>query len=98
MLLQPGAPLPDITLQEGTPGDNVKITDLFTGKKGVLFGVPGAFTPVCSSSHLPGYIGDFDKLTQAGAEIIVCVSVNDAFVMAAWGTANGSSGKVRNKR
>lgn len=45
-------------------------------------------------SHLPGYIGDYEKLTKAGAEVIACVSINDAFVMAAWGTANGSSGKV----
>ena len=46
-------------------------------------------------SHLPAYVGDYDKLKQAGAEVVVCVSVNDAFVMAAWGTANGTSGKVR---
>lgn len=45
-------------------------------------------------SHLPGYIGDYEKLTKAGAEVIACVSINDAFVMSAWGTANGSSGKV----
>jgi len=46
-------------------------------------------------SHLPGYVGDYDKLTKAGAEVIACLSINDAFVMAAWGTANGSSGKVQ---
>lgn len=93
-MAKPGTPLPPVELWEGTPHDVVKITDLFKGKKGILFGVPGAFTPVCSSSHLPGYIGDYEKLTKAGAEVIACVSINDAFVMAAWGTANGSSGKV----
>jgi len=46
-------------------------------------------------SHLAGYVGDYDKLTKAGAEVIACLSINDAFVMAAWGTANGSSGKVQ---
>ncbi|KAA6419589.1 hypothetical protein WJX79_010515 [Trebouxia sp. C0005] len=90
-----GSSLPPVVVKEGTPGTDVKITDLFKGKKGILFGVPGAFTPVCSSSHLPGYVGDYDKLTKAGAEVIACLSINDAFVMAAWGTANGSSGKVR---
>ena len=55
----------------------------------------GAFTPGCSKTHLPGYINDYDKLTKAGAQVIACTSVNDAFVMAAWGEQNHADGKVR---
>lgn len=55
----------------------------------------GAFTPGCSKTHLPGYVADYEKLTKAGAEVIACVTVNDAFVTAAWGEANGADGKVR---
>lgn len=73
----------------------VQLRDLFAGKKGVLFGVPGAFTPGCTKTHLPGYVADRDALKDAGAEEVVCVSVNDAFVMGAWGDAAGAEGKVR---
>jgi len=52
----------------------VELQDVFAGKKGILFGVPGAFTPGCSKTHLPGYINDYDKLTAAGAEVIVCTA------------------------
>ncbi|KAK9915561.1 hypothetical protein WJX75_000783 [Coccomyxa subellipsoidea] len=90
-----GDQLPDATVYEGSPKDAVKVRDLFAGKKGILFGVPGAFTPGCSKTHLPGYISDYDKLTKAGAELIACVCVNDAFVAAAWGEANGADGKVK---
>ncbi|KAA6419521.1 hypothetical protein WJX79_001221 [Trebouxia sp. C0005] len=89
-----GASLPDIELQEGAPDKSVKITDLFKGKKGILFGVPGAFTPGCHKTHLKGYVTDYDKLTKAGAEVMVCVAVNDAFVMEAWGDVSGAKGKV----
>lgn len=71
------------------------IADLFKGKKGIIFAVPGAFTPGCSKTHLPGYIQDYDKLKQKGVDLIACVSVNDAFVMAAWGEEHKASGKVR---
>ncbi len=54
----------------------------------------GAFTPGCSKTHLPGYVSDYDKLTKAGAQVIACTAVNDAFVMAAWGEQNGADGKV----
>lgn len=94
---QVGDSLPDVTLSElieGAPTD-VSLKDLFAGKTGILFGVPGAFTPGCSKTHLPGYIQDFDALTAAGSEVIACVSVNDAFVMGAWGDAHGANGKVR---
>jgi len=60
-----------------------------------VFGVPGAFTPGCSATHLPGYVKHADALKAAGAAAVVCVSVNDPFVMAAWGKAHGADGKVR---
>ncbi|KAK9820372.1 hypothetical protein WJX72_009593 [[Myrmecia] bisecta] len=90
-----GDSLPDVTLQEGDPSNNVKLRDLFAGKKGILFGVPGAFTPGCTKTHLPGYVTDHDKFRAAGAEVIACVAVNDAFVMDAWGKSANADGKVR---
>lgn len=94
---QAGDSLPDVTLDELVGGEvkKVQLRDLFAGKKGVLFGVPGAFTPGCSKTHLPGYIAERDALAAAGAEEVVCVSVNDAFVMGAWGAGAGADGKVR---
>ncbi|CAD7695773.1 unnamed protein product [Ostreobium quekettii] len=90
-----GDELPDSTLYEGSPGGAVKIRELFAGKKGVIVGVPGAFTPTCSKTHLPSYISNFDKLKEAGADVVVTVSVNDPFVMEAWGESLGVGDKVR---
>ncbi|KAL4438666.1 hypothetical protein ABPG77_006270 [Micractinium sp. CCAP 211/92] len=91
-----GDALPDVKLDELVDGEikSVSLKELFAGKKGVLFGVPGAFTPGCSKTHLPGYVADYDKLKAAGAEVIACVSVNDPFVMGAWGEAHQADGKV----
>lgn len=80
---------------EGTPKDKVNMSQLFAGKKGILFAVPGAFTPGCSKTHLPGYVEDFDKFKDKGVEIVACISVNDPFVMAAWGEAHNCQGKIR---
>ncbi len=71
------------------------VAELVKGKKIVLFGVPGAFTPLCSAQHLPGYVELADQIKAAGADEIWCMSVNDAFVMAAWGKQNNVADKVR---
>ena len=65
------------------------------GKKIVIFGVPGAFTPLCSAQHLPGFVEHADSIKAKGADEIWCLSVNDAFVMAAWGKNNNAGGNVR---
>ncbi|KAK9827823.1 hypothetical protein WJX74_004080 [Apatococcus lobatus] len=90
-----GDPLPDATLFEGDPETKVSIKQLFGNKKGVLFAVPGAFTPGCTKTHLPSFLNDYDKLKAGGVEVIACVAVNDPFVTNAWGEAAGGTGKVR---
>jgi peroxiredoxin len=72
-----------------------KTDDLTRGKKVVLFGLPGAFTPTCSGKHVPGYVANYDKLKARGADEIICMSVNDAFVMGAWAKDQRAGGKVR---
>ncbi len=87
MAIEEGQKLPEATLhmmQEGRPAA-VTTDDLFAGKKVVLFAVPGAFTPTCSQAHLPGYVVNADAIKAKGVDSIVCLSVNDAFVMDAWG-------------
>ena len=73
----------------------VKTDDLFTGKKVVVFGLPGAFTPTCSAKHVPSYLNNYDKLKAKGVDTIACVSVNDAFVMGAWAKDQHTGDKVR---
>ena len=76
-------------------GPKPKTTDdLFKGKKVVLFAVPGAFTPTCSAKHLPGFVNNFDALKKKGIDRVVCVSVNDVFVMSAWGKDQKTGDKV----
>lgn len=64
--------------------------DLFTGKKVVLFAVPGAFTPTCSVAHLPGFVVHYDQLVECGVDTVACLSVNDVFVMDAWGKSSNA--------
>ena len=73
----------------------VKTDDLFKGKKVVLFGLPGAFTPTCSAKHVPSYLANYDKLKAKGVDEVACVSVNDAFVMGAWARDQHTGDKVR---
>lgn len=84
MTIQPGDTLPQASLNVLTDGvQTVTTEELFAGKKVLLFSVPGAFTPTCSFKHLPGYVGKLDEFRARGIEV-ACMSVNDAFVMAAW--------------
>jgi glutaredoxin/glutathione-dependent peroxiredoxin len=86
MTIQVGDRLPAVSLKQLTPDGikDVPITDLTRGKKVVLFAVPGAFTPTCSEKHLPGFVANFDAFRERGIEV-ACMSVNDPFVMQAWG-------------
>jgi len=103
-MIKIGDQLPDGTLTEFietetagcTIGPNVfKVADLVKGKKIAIFGLPGAFTPTCSAKHVPGYVANYDKLKAKGVDEVWCVSVNDAFVMDAWGRDQKAIGKVR---
>ena len=103
-MIQTGDSLPGATLyefydseQQGcTIGPNAfKARELASGKRIVIFGLPGAFTPTCSAKHVPGYLEHYDALRAKGVDEIWCVSVNDAFVMGAWGRDQHTAGKVR---
>jgi glutaredoxin/glutathione-dependent peroxiredoxin len=72
-----------------------KVEDIVKGKKIAIFGLPGAYTPTCSAKHLPGYVEHFDKLKAKGVDEVWCISVNDAFVMHAWGKDQNAGSKVR---
>jgi glutaredoxin/glutathione-dependent peroxiredoxin len=86
MSIKVGDKLPEATFTTMTAEGPRPMTtaEVFGGKKVALFAVPGAFTPTCSAKHLPGFVNNFDALKQKGIDRIVCVSVNDVFVMSAW--------------
>lgn len=90
-----GDNVPEGVLYEDSPANKVNVSELTKGKKVVLFAVPGAFTPGCSKTHLPGYVENADKMKADGVSEIVCVAVNDPFVMSAWGVQHNTKGKVR---
>ncbi|PIK61521.1 peroxiredoxin-5 [Apostichopus japonicus] len=92
---QVGDKLPSVELAENTPNSKVNIADLFKGKKGVIFAVPGAFTPGCSKTHLPGFVNDSEAMKSKGIDLVACISVNDPFVMEAWGDNLKATGKIR---
>jgi len=96
MTIKVGDKIPSAMLMEKQDGGPkpVKTDELFAGKKVVLFALPGAFTPTCSAKHLPGFIQSADAIKAKGADVIACLSVNDAFVMGAWGDQQGAGGKV----
>lgn len=96
MAIQVGDKIPSLTLQRKTEEGVTDITtdELFGGKKVALFALPGAFTPTCSAAHLPGYVVKADELKDKGIDSIVCLSVNDAFVMDAWGEQHNVEDRV----
>jgi len=104
MTIKLGDRLPEATLNEFIEvegngcsiGPNAfKVSDLVRGRKILVFGLPGAYTPTCSAQHVPGYLKQHDALKAKGVDEIWCVSVNDAFVMGAWGRDQQCGGKIR---
>lgn len=93
MTIAPGDTLPEATLVKlGASGpEAVSLADHAKGKKVVIFAVPGAFTPTCHSAHVPSFIRTKDQFAAKGVDEIICVSVNDPFVMKAWGEATGAT-------
>ena len=96
MTIQVGERIPSGTLHHMTENGPEAITtgEIFDGKKVVLFALPGAFTPTCSAKHLPGFVAKADEIKAKGVDTIACLSVNDAFVMGAWGKDQGVGDKV----
>jgi peroxiredoxin len=104
-MIKVGDTIPNATLRESSgydeashcplPPQNVEVEALVKGKKVVFFGLPGAFTPTCSGKHLPGYLEAAPALRAKGIDEIVCLSVNDGYVMGAWGRDQGVNGRVR---
>lgn len=92
MTIKTGDSIPAVTLKTmGKDGpEDITTEEIFSGKKVVLFAVPGAFTPGCSQVHLPGYVVKADEIKNKGVDTIVCMAVNDAFVMGAWGKAQNA--------
>lgn len=91
-MIQVGEKIPavDVTVASAEGQKKVNAAELFAGKKVVLFALPGAFTPTCSAAHLPGYVVHADDIKAKGVDMIACLSVNDAFVMQAWGQAQNA--------
>ena len=96
MAIKVGDRIPPVKVQMMKDGEikTLSSDDLFKGKKVVLFALPGAFTPTCSAQHLPGFIKHAEDLRKKGVDSIACLSVNDAFVMDAWGKDRGAGDKV----
>jgi len=97
MALKEGDKIPDVKLTEMVDGrpTQVSLAEISKGKRIVVFAVPGAFTPTCSMKHLPGFVDQSTAIRAKGVDEIVCLSVNDAFVMDAWGKQSNAGGKVR---
>ena len=103
MPINVGERIPDATLGESTEfgeacpvrPSNVSVAEASKGKKVVVFGLPGAYTPTCSAQHVPGYLENLDALRSKGVDEVWCVSVNDGYVMAAWGREQKATGKIR---
>jgi glutaredoxin/glutathione-dependent peroxiredoxin len=96
MTIKIGDAIPDISLKRlGENGmEDISVASYLANKKIVLFAVPGAYTPGCSLKHLPGYVANAESIKAKGVDEIICISVNDPFVMKAWGESAGAAGKV----
>jgi peroxiredoxin len=96
MTISIGQKLPQATFKTMTAdgAKNITTDEIFAGKKVVLFGVPGAFTPTCSNDHLPGYLENHDAILTRGVDTIAVVAVNDHHVMGAWARFSGGEGKL----
>ena len=92
MTIKVGDKVPSVNLAHMTENGPGELTseELFAGRKVVVFAVPGAFTPMCSAAHLPGFVANADRIKAKGVDDVVCLSVNDAFVMDAWGKAQNA--------
>jgi len=103
MTIKIGERIPDATLSESTTfgefcpvsPSNLSVAEATKGKRIVLFALPGAYTPTCSAQHVPGYLAQHDAIKAKNVDEIWCLATNDAFVMAAWGQAQGAMGKIR---
>jgi peroxiredoxin len=95
-MINAGQKIPSVTIKQATAegGAEVDPAVLFAGKKVVMFSLPGAFTPTCSSKHLPGYLAQLPELKAKGVDVVACLSVNDAWVMKAWAEQHGALGKI----
>ncbi|WP_374384392.1 peroxiredoxin [Dongia sp.] len=96
MTIKVGDKIPSVSLKtmDKDGMQTLSTDDIFKGKKVVLFALPGAFTPTCSAKHLPGFVSNAEAIRQKGVDTIACLSVNDAFVMDAWGKAQNAGDKV----
>jgi peroxiredoxin (alkyl hydroperoxide reductase subunit C) len=96
MAIKVGDKIPSVKLHHMTQNGPAEIStdEIFAGKKVVLFALPGAFTPTCSAKHLPGFVQQAEAIKAKGVDTIACLSVNDAFVMGAWGKDQGAGDKV----
>ena len=96
MTISIGEKIPSLSLRTMTEEgpQSISTEEIFSGKKVVLFAVPGAFTPTCSLQHLPGFVEKADELTNKGIDTVACMAVNDVFVMDAWGKSQNAEGKV----
>ena len=96
MTIKEGDKVPSVTLQHMTADgiQQVSTDEFFKGKRVVVVGVPGAFTPVCSTKHLPGFVQNADAIKAKGIDTIACISVNDAFVMDSWGKEQNTDDEI----
>ena len=96
MMIKVGDAMPSMKLMQAGPDGPVEVstTDLLRGKRAVVFATPGAFTPTCSVKHVPGFMENADALAAKGIDLIVCVAVNDVFVMGAWAREMGVDGRI----